>query len=140
MRLCEKSGPYGRIPDDLTASSNEVTNASFFSVGKPIGRERLMCKGKGAPRSLVRKELIAVFSAVVDSFNLEINFVIGSFSAVEGYPRSSQREFLLKSHPSVRLNNRDPNASIRMNNQDPNSSAQVNDCEWEIKAGHTLDV
>ena len=84
-------GTYGRMPDDLTDSSNVVTNASFLSVGRPIGRERLMCNGKGAPRSLVKNELTATFSMTVVSFNLAISFVRRSFSAVAGYPRSSQQ-------------------------------------------------
>jgi hypothetical protein len=63
---------------------------SFFSVGKPIGRDRLMCKGKGAPRSLVRKEWTSALSAVADSLNLEIRLLKDPFSAVEGYPQPSQ--------------------------------------------------
>jgi hypothetical protein len=64
-------------------------NASFVSVGKAMGRERLICNGKGAPRSLVRKELRGSFSGLKDAFNWDMSDAKDSFSAVEGYPRSS---------------------------------------------------
>jgi hypothetical protein len=74
------------------AASSDATNSSFCSVEKPIGRERLMWSGRGAPRSLVRNELTWEASpGGRPSLKSEINFDNDPYSAVAGYPQSSQQ-------------------------------------------------
>lgn len=82
---------YGRIPDDLIDCWSESTNASFCSVANPIGRERLMWRGRGAPRPLVKKEWILPSAAKGGffSFNADIKLFSGTYSAADGYPQLS---------------------------------------------------
>jgi hypothetical protein len=79
------------MPDPLIARSSEVTKFSFCSVAKPIGRERLMCSGSGAPRSLVKKVCILTlaFSDRRLASRFDIILVKELYSAVEGYPQSN---------------------------------------------------
>lgn len=83
---------YGRIEDALMARSRDATKGSFSSVEKPIGLERLIWSGKGAPRSLVKKEfilrLVSFGGEIV--FKDEINAVNELYSFVEGYPQLGQ--------------------------------------------------
>jgi hypothetical protein len=46
------------MADDLMACSSADRKTSFTSLENPKVRERLMCKGRAAPRSLVRNEWI----------------------------------------------------------------------------------
>ena len=70
---------------------NEVTKSSFCSVPNPMGRERLMWSGRGAPRSLVRKECSSDGSSSGSPFSFEMILDNNSYSAVAGYPQSGQQ-------------------------------------------------
>lgn len=83
---------YGLTDDALIARSRDATKRSFSSVEKPMGLERLIWSGKGAPSSLVKKEVIlrAVCSDGESVFKDDINAVNELYSVVEGYPRLGQ--------------------------------------------------
>lgn len=51
---------YGRIPDDRMVRSRATTKSSFRSVANPMERERLICSGRGAARSLVNRECMSL--------------------------------------------------------------------------------
>jgi hypothetical protein len=80
---------YGRTDDALMARSRDTTKGSLSSVEKPMGLERLIWSGRGAPRSLVRKEFILRHVSPGDEtvFKDEINAVNEQYSVVEGYPQ-----------------------------------------------------
>jgi hypothetical protein len=83
------------MPEDLMADSRDATKPSFCSVEKPIGRERLMWSGRGAPRSLVKNELTLEASpGGRPSFKFEISLDNDPCSVVAGYPQSSQQRFI----------------------------------------------
>jgi len=79
------------MPDDFTALSRTTANSSFWSVEKPIGRERLMCRGSVTPRSLVKNEWMTGPVSDIPPFKIEINLVNDAYSIVDGYPRQSQQ-------------------------------------------------
>lgn len=47
---------YRPTPDVATASTSCARKPAFSAVASTNGRDRLMCSGSGAPRSLVRNE------------------------------------------------------------------------------------
>ena len=47
---------HGRISLLEIAVCREERKASFVLVLNPMGRDRLMCRGRGEPRSLVRRD------------------------------------------------------------------------------------
>lgn len=77
----------------MIACTIDVTNSSFCSVTKPIGRDRLMWRGRGAPRSLVKKEWIFVALLLGASSGCinDVNFDKASLSEGEGYPELNQQ-------------------------------------------------
>jgi len=80
------------MPDDLMAKPSDVTKSSLCSVAKPIGRERLIWSGRGAPRSLAKNELTLEASPGGSPFfKFDINLDNDSYSVVAGFPRSSQQ-------------------------------------------------
>lgn len=76
---------YGLIPELEMLVRSLWRNSSFWLVRKPIGLERLMCNGNGAPRSLVKNVCILLSSDVISWTSLMI-FFRDAASVVEGCP------------------------------------------------------
>jgi hypothetical protein len=51
----ENLDTHGRISEVAIERVRLAAKSSFCSVENPIDRERLMCKGNGAPRSLINE-------------------------------------------------------------------------------------
>ena len=56
QRPSEDGGAHGWMSVSEMAVWREDKNASFVAVLNPMGRDRLMCRGIGEPRSLVRRD------------------------------------------------------------------------------------
>lgn len=79
---------HGRIPKEMMEFFKVVAKLSFCSVENPIGWERLMCKGRGVPRSLLKELSMRV--SLYNFCSVEIIEDNNSCSTVDGYPQINQ--------------------------------------------------
>ena len=84
-------GHYGRIPEERMARSTATTKPCFRCVAKPMERERLMCRGRGAARSLVSRECRPRPSAGRLVRRADITAATAAYSGVDGNPRACQQ-------------------------------------------------
>lgn len=78
---------YGRMALFGMAVWRDERKASLVVVLSPIGRDRLMWRGRGDPRSLVRREWMLVPCSYDDgSLNESMSEDRSSYSAGLGYP------------------------------------------------------